>query len=219
MKSRQIESGLASLLEEWQSADDLRAILPADHAAIRAAEVPRALVIELLSRRESNARDLYNACARLGRSLADAGASPSLAATTLDGAVSALRRASIDLDSAEAAAARASLIEGYVAAILDAERSAQKKVWEYPACSVRLDEKTLAIVAAYPDDDLESLANWAARVALGAHRDGVERVIVGGSKAVQSELAHTLGLIGITVADRLPARGWLRIPFWKIPRS
>ncbi|MCL2777235.1 MAG: hypothetical protein FWD73_04460 [Polyangiaceae bacterium] len=204
----------------WCENDDACAIHAADRDAVRTTEALRALVLELSQCGESTARDLFNACARLGGALADAGASPSLAATTLDGAAMAMARAGIAIDGAHLAAARASLVEGYVLAAIEGERKAQKRSWEYPACAVRVDSETLAVVAGYPDDDAESLANWAARVALSARRDGIRRVILGGARghgqdAARTELAQTFGLLGIAITDRLEKSGWLRLPFCK----
>src|SRR4051812_35545779 len=96
------------ILAAWRENDITRAIHPADRDAIRATDAARALVIELFDR---PARDLYNACALFGRLLADAGASPSLAASTIDGAALALRHAGASFDETRVAPARASVAE------------------------------------------------------------------------------------------------------------
>src|SRR5690242_7019353 len=102
------------VLQAWTEHDRARSIHSADRDAIRATEAARARVVELFDR---PARDLYNACALLGRLLADAGASPSLAATTIDGLARALAETTTAFDDSRIAPARASVAEGYVSAV------------------------------------------------------------------------------------------------------
>lgn len=211
------------LLAAWREHDTMRALHPHDRDAIRATEAARALVLELVvsnaepqARREP--RDLYTACARLGRLLADAGASPSLAALTIDGVAQALARASIDHDDTRFPAARASVVEGYFAAMREAERLAARRAWEYPACMVRLDGDAAAFVAGCPAEDGESLADWAARVAGHAARDGIKQAVLGGPDAARAELADALRLVGVDVeaaSSRKTAKKWLRLPWRK----
>src|SRR5687768_11028558 len=106
-------------LAAWREHDVMRAIHPTDREAIRATEAARALVVELFDR---PARDLYNACALMGRLLADAGASPSLAVSTIDGLARALGDTKTAYDETRIAPARASVAEGYVSALRDVER-------------------------------------------------------------------------------------------------
>jgi hypothetical protein len=201
-------------LAAWHEHDVTRSLHAVDREAIRATEAPRTLVVELLFAPRAP-RDLYSACARLGRLLAEAGASPSLAASTLDGAAEALQAVGIPFEVVRLAPARASVAEGYVAAIVEAERAAARRAWDYPACAVELDDVTLAITCGYPADDGEALANWAARVAAGASRAGKRRAVVSGPAAARAELAAALGLVGIAVHAELPTPKRLRLPFWK----
>jgi hypothetical protein len=112
-------------LAAWREHDLVHALHDADRVAIRATDAPRSLVLELLAR-PGQGRDLYNACARLGRLLADAGASPSLAVATLDGAARALAAIGTRCDDARLASARASVAEGYVAVVVEEERGAAR---------------------------------------------------------------------------------------------
>ena len=179
-----------------------------DREAIRATDPPRALVLDLLAR-PGPARDLYNACARLGRLLADAGASPSLAVATVDGAARALADLGVACDPARLAPARASVAEGYFAVVVEGERTAARRAWEYPGCAVRVAKDTVAIVGGYPADDGEALADWAARVALAVSRDGYRHAVLAGSDAARAELGQALSLLGIELTATTESKGWL----------
>lgn len=208
----------SATLDAWRTHDEARALDAADRAAIRETEAPRSLVAELLATGVVS-RDLYSACAALGRLLADAGASPTLAATTLDGAVRALPRGA-SFDDADLAPARASVAEGYVASIREKERAVARAAWEYPNCAVRVDDETLAVAAHYPTADIDPLAvaDWAARVALGASRDKARYVVVSGPPELVAEVTDALTLVGIEVVDR-PPRRWFRLPFGRAARG
>jgi hypothetical protein len=195
-------------LAAWRESDAKSALHNHDREAIRGTDAPRALVLELLTR-PGPARDLYSACARLGRLLADAGASPSLAVATLDGAARALSSLGAAWDEERLLAARASLAEGYFAVVIEGERAAARRAWEYPACAARVSRDTVALVASYPADDGEALADWAARVALAASRDGYRAAILAGSDAAKGELTQALVLLGIAIVEEAPSRGWL----------
>lgn len=186
----------ARALAAWREHDAAHALHNHDRAAVHEADAPRALVLELLAR-SGPGRDLFNACARLGRLIADAGASPSLAVSTLEGAARALSDLGIAFDAARLAPARASIAEGYFAVVVEGERASARAAWEYPGCAVRASEDTVAIVAGHPAEEGEPLADWAARVALAVSREGYRRAIVGGPQAAINELAQALDLLGI----------------------
>ncbi len=199
-------------LAAWREHDVARAIHPVDRQAIHATEAARALVVELFDR---PARDLYNACAQLGRLLADAGASPSLAVSTIDGAAEAFASIGITHDASRIPAARASVAEGYFAAVRQAERDEAKRAWDPPACIVPLDDETVAIAAGHPEGDGEGLAEWAAKVAAKVSKSGARVAVVSGGESAKREVGEALGLIGVEVRDGLPARTWLRLPWRK----
>lgn len=206
-------SVLERALSAWREHDVKGAIHPVDRDAIRATEAARALVLELFA---GPPRDLYNACARLGRLLADAGASPSLVACTIDGAANALDDLGLAHDPSRLAPARASVAEGYVAAVREAERTDARRAWDYATCVVPVDAETVAIAAGYPADDGEALAEWTAMVAAKAARSGARVAIVAGPDATKRELADALRLVGIeTKGGGAPARRWLRLPWRK----
>jgi hypothetical protein len=204
----------------WRAHDHTRALVPVDHEIIDSTSAPRALVLDLASRGAHSERDLFSACAVLGRLIAERGGSPTLAAGTMDGARQALG------DSPDApwlVPARASLLEGFTAARQDIARREAAAGWEYPRCVARLDSTTIAIVAGYPGDDGEAVAGWAARVAQGAALAGVRRAVVADAgpdrAAARAAVLDALDLAGVEVLAGSPARAswlpWLRAPLIK----
>ena len=216
-------------LASWAEHDAARALHAVDRHVIRATEACRSLVLEHLGP-AAPARDLFNACATLGRLMAEAGASPSLAAGTIDGAVRAIDACGARFDAARVGAARSSLFEGYVAALRDAERTASLAAWEWPACAVPLGEGIVAIACGFPSDDADALTAWAARVAGKLVKTKVRRVVLSGNQAAQAELGSAVELVGIAIVteaelplpspagpqDRVQeSKGWLRLPWRK----
>ena len=209
------DSAPARALIAWRAHDTKSALHGADREAVRSTDAPRALVLELLMR-PGPGRDLYNACARLGRLLADAGASPSLAVATIDGAARALEELGIPCEVERLAPARASVAEGYFAVVVENERASARRAWDYPACAVRISKDTVGIAAGYPSEDREALADWSARVALAVSRAGYKHAALAGSEAARAELEQALSLVGVDLVDpaadrasRDEPKGWL----------
>ncbi len=216
------------LLAIWADADAARALHPSDRDVIQATEAARSLVLDLFAS-AAHPRDLWSACARLGGLMAEAGASPSLAAGVIDGAVCALIAGGIDYDAARVAPARASLVEGYVGVVRDRERGAALASWEYPGCVVPIDEAVAAIACGYPNDDPEALSAWAARVAGKLVKAKVRSVRLSGNAPAIAEIESAVTLVGITVLPKsedtthptstVPpesrARSWFRLPWRK----
>lgn len=198
------------LLAAWAEDDATRALHPTDHAAIRATEAVRSLILELFL--AEHARDLFSACARLGSLYAEAGASPSLAAGTIEGATRALDAARAPYDTARVVSARAALFEGFVATVRTLERASAVLSWEYPTCAIRLEDGASAIACGFPLDDREALTAWASRVASRVMKDGIRRVQLAGPSAATSEVADALALVGVAVIPPRK-RGWLRLPW------
>ena len=224
MAGRDGSSNLAAALADWEREDAARALDPADHAAIRATESVRSLVLDLFV--VGHSRDLFNACARLGALLAEAGASPTLASGVVDGALRVLGDRGLPSDPSRVPAARASLLEGYVATLRDLERSAARSSWAYPACVVPLEEGAVAIACGHPTADREQLVDWAARLATELVKQRARRAYLSGPADAREEVASALGLVGIEVtaprhasdeaAGERPTRpgGWLR-SWWR----
>lgn len=185
-----------AILLAWADLDAARALHALDREVIRSTEAARSLVLDLFDR-AAPARDLFNACARLGGLMAEAGASPSLAAQTIDCAEQALVAAKVSYDAARIGAARASVLEGFVAAIRDAERAQSMHAWEYPSCAVALADGTVAIACGFPSDDAEAIAGWAARAASRLSKEKVRRVVLSGPERARAELESAVELVGI----------------------
>lgn len=134
--------------------------------------------------------------------LAAEGASPSLAASTIDHAAEAFGVT----DAARIGHARASLLEGYVGGAREAERETAIAQWDYPNCVVQLEEGVVAVACGRPSDEL--LAEWAARIASKLSKAKVKRAVLSGNDAAKSELASALELIGIALGPA-PAKSWL----------
>ncbi len=193
---------VATALAAWAERDAHAAITEEDTRAIASTEGARALVVERLL--DAAGRDALSACSVLGRLMAQAGASPSLAARTLDGLA-----ATSPCDDAWLGTARASLAEGYAAASREAAAAKRADTWRYPRCVVRLDSDTVAVGAGFPDDDPDTLAEWANEVARGLVKAGVRRAIIDGDLAPRAALEEALELAGISVARGDRPRSWL----------
>ncbi|HVJ88231.1 MAG TPA: hypothetical protein VM580_00405 [Labilithrix sp.] len=204
----------ARVIAAWAEHDAARALHSADRDAIHATEAARSLVLELFGT-PAPARDLFTACARLGALMAEAGASPSLAAGVIDNAARALSEAAVPFDPMRVSSARASLIEGYVATIRDIEHAAALTTWEYPSCAIPLGEGVAAIACGYPSDDAEVLAAWATRLAARLVRGKVRCIVVSGPEPATAEVASAAQLVGIDVA-RATDRGSSPL-FWRTP--
>ena len=217
------DGSTARAVPGWAEHDFARALHAVDREVIRTTEAARSLVLDHFAL-AAPARDLFNACARLGGLLAEAGASPSLAAGAIDGAVRALGSVGAPLDESRIAAARASLFEGYVATVRENERTAALAAWEWPACAVPLGDDLVAIACGFPSDDGEALAGWAARVVGKLVKAKVRRVVLSGTDRAKVEIASAAELVGIEVVTRLATdsgsppretKGWLRLPWRK----
>jgi hypothetical protein len=193
-------AAVETIVDAWCARDHGRAFNGQDHDVIDATRTVRSLVIELLLVGET--RDLYQACATLGRVVAERGGSASLAASTMDGAEGAL---GAHVASEEVlGAARAAMAEGYEAATRDLARKESARAWEYPRCAVPLDAETAAIVAGFPEDDDDALIAWAGRAAQAMSRAGLRRAVVSGTPKARRALTEALEVAGIAIHDRYP---------------
>jgi hypothetical protein len=182
------------LLAEWDRRERQRTLLPGDKDVIHASEGARALIVELALSGNVDDR-LYDACAALGRLIAQYNGSPTLAALTLDYAHEALG----PQRTAWMPAARAAVLEGFAASLTDATWRKAMAFCEFPNCSVALGDETVAIAASPPSDDEDELASWAARTARAAASSGVRAARVAGRDSARQALVEALSLIGIHV--------------------
>jgi hypothetical protein len=179
------------IVAAWCEHDRAHAMLPADRALIETTRAARVLVVERVLAGEQ--RDLYNACAVLGRLIATEHGSPTFAVATIDGAHAALGGGAAEW----VAPARAAVAEGFVAALAERAQADSRARWEYPRCVVRIDAATVAVAAGYPEEDGEALAAWAERVARECSRSGVKRATVSGTEQATAALAEAFALVGI----------------------
>jgi hypothetical protein len=181
-----------AILTAWCDSDRASGVLAADHRIVDASTSLRALIIDLaLSGGPDD--EIYDACAVLGRLIAQRGGSPTLASMTIDHACEALGATGTPWRRP----ARAALAEGFALALTEEARSEAAKGWEFPGCSVAVGEGVLALAAGHPSDDDEVLAEWAARVANAAALKGSRRAIVGGRERPRAALAEALAIAGI----------------------
>jgi len=159
--------------------DAIDATAAAREALVRIAEI------------DPRARDLLHAAAMLGRLLAALGASPTLAAATIDGLAEA--RGSSDW----IAPVRAALLEAYVAEREERADERGFERWNYPNCCVHLAEGACTIAAGIPDDDADLLTSWADGVARALARANVRRAVISGSDRARRVLIDALALVGI----------------------
>jgi hypothetical protein len=193
--STAVDSDVA--LRAWSDAEHRAALSSADHGVVDATSAVRALIVDL-ARRRGQDEELYDACAVLGRLLAEGGSSPSLAAGSIDHACDALGERA----PAWATAARAAMAEGFVRALIDGMRTAADSTWDFPASAVRLDATTIAIAAGHPSDDEETLATWAGRAARAAACQGIRRAVISGRNQPRAALAEALAIVGIDCSER-----------------
>jgi hypothetical protein len=190
-----------AIVATWSAKDRARAVLPADREIVDASAAVRALVVDLVLGGGPE-DELYDACAVLGRLIAQRGGSPTLASVTLDHAADAL-----DARTAPwLVPGRSAVAEGFAATLVEGARREAMEAWEFPCCAVPLGQAALAIAAGHPSDDDEVLGAWSARVAKAAALAGVRRAVVSGSERACAALVDALTLVGIEVNAAPKAR-------------
>jgi hypothetical protein len=177
-------------------ADRLRAVGASDPSAIAGTENARALVLERLTQ-EPLGKDTLHACGVLGTMLAREGASPTLAAATMDGA------AAVVGDVRGMGAARAAFAEAYAKGRDEALRAAQLARWDAPSCVVPIGDGTFAVAAGVPDDDGEALQRWADGTATWLRKARARRVVCAGGDRACAALGEALAVFGVEM-ERKP---------------
>jgi hypothetical protein len=187
-----------AVVAAWSARDHARSVLPADREIVEGSAGVRALIVDLVLAGGPE-DELYDACAVLGRLIAQRGGSPTLASATLDHAADVLAARSAPW----LVPGRAAVAEGFAATLVEDARRETLRAWEYPSCVVPLGQAALAIAAGHPSDDEEVLAAWAARVAKAAALAGVRRAVVSGGERASAALVDALSLVGVEV-NRAP---------------
>jgi hypothetical protein len=187
-----------ALVAEWCASDHLGAVLPADHEIIDGSHAVRAMIAELAGAAGDD-EELYDACAALGRFIANHGGSPTLASQTIDHVGDAF--------GAQGAnwllAARAAVVEGFSSTLLERAQQEAMQSWDFPKCVVPLSETRVAIAAGYPSDDPELLLEWAANIAKAVALQGVRRAFVSGPDPARAAVEEALAVVGVQVDRRL----------------
>lgn len=193
-----------AIVAAWAEKDRQRAVLTADRDLISAAAGIRALIVDLVLAEGPN-DELFDACAVLGRVVAQRGGSPTLASATLDHLADVLGKR----DASWLVPGRAAVAEGFCATAVEDARSDSLRAWEYPSCAVPLGQAGVAIAAGHPSDDDEVVSAWAARVAKAAALAGIRRAVVSGGERACAALIDAFSIVGIEVneAPRAPDRG------------
>ena len=158
-------------------------------------------------------KDTLHLAAALGRVLAQADASPTLAATALDPFLDGC-------SSRHQASLRAALFESYSSFRLEAVKHEDARAWEFPHCAVPLGDGRYAVCASLPVTDPEEISEWADRVAAALVRAGAKRVHLSGTGRPQTALVDALELVGVphSSADAsgpTPQRHGFRFPWRK----
>ena len=188
------------LVDAWCSHDAGRALLPADREVVEATRSLRALVVEEAT---PGGRDLLNACARLGRMIAERGGSPSLMAATADGLDLTLGPSSPH----DRHGVRGAIAEGFAAGRLDMARAEALAAWDPPHCIVPVDGNAIAVAAGFPDDDHDALETWSAKIAQAALSAGARSAFVTGRPPAVRAATDALTLVGIAVVNAQAKRG------------
>ncbi len=187
---RQSKTGLAPPgrgLDAWSDTLASAAISDADRRAVVESESARSLVLD---RAFGDDHDALHGWAMLGRVLADSGASPTLAAHTVDAL-------SVDGGGDWRTQARAVLLEAYVAAQRELAELRIAEAWRFPRCVVRLDDRRAAVAAYFPEDEPDAVAKWADEVAAGLAKMGIRSVHVEGTPRARAALADALASFDI----------------------
>jgi hypothetical protein len=197
MSSRDPEA----LVAVWCNLDRRAALVEADREVVEASRPLRATIAGFALAGGSD-EEIYDACAALGRLIAQRGGSPTLASATIDNAGEALGVR----PAAWLAPGRAAVAEAFTRAVLERAHQEALHGWEFPRCAVLLPGGVIVIAAGFPSDDPELLADWAARIAKAAALKGVRQAFVSGPDAPRAAVEDALDVVGIEVARQAGSR-------------
>jgi hypothetical protein len=137
--------------------------------------------------------DAQNLASALGRVLAQAGATPTLAATILDPIV----------QGREGGVLRAALFEAFAGAREEQRATEEALRWELPGCAAYLGNGRFAVCANPPHADDAAVA-WADRTAAGLVKRGAREVVLSGEGLARKCLEEALELVGIPFVAEAP---------------
>ena len=192
MSSRDDEA----LVDAWCELDRGCAVLEADREIIDASRPLRAAIAGFALAGGSD-EEIYDACASLGRSIAQRGGSPTLASASIDHAGHALGLGR----AGWLASGRAALAEAFTRELLERANQDALDGWQFPRCAVAMPGGVLAVAAGFPSDDPELLREWAAGVAKAAALQGIRQAFVSGPAASRAAVEEAFDVVGIQVTD------------------
>jgi hypothetical protein len=186
-----------AIVAAWCALDRAGAVLAADRDIVDATRSVRTVIAEFALAGGAD-EEIFDACASLGRLIAQGGGSPTLASLTID-------HASVALGTLGAvgrpwiASGRAAVAEGFTLGLLERVQRDALRSWDFPRCAVRMPGGMVAIAAGLPSDDPELLREWAGLIAKGAALEGVRQAFVAGPDAPRAAVEDALDLVGIRV--------------------
>jgi hypothetical protein len=179
-------------VDAWCVLDGETALLATDHEAIDASRSIRALIVDF-ARGGGADEEIYDACAALGRVIAEHRGSATLASSTIDNASAALGTR----EAPWVAHGRAAVVEAFTFTLVEKATLDGFRSWEFPACAVPLPDGSVAIAAGHPSNEAEDLAAWAARIANAVAIKGVRRAIIAGPGRARRALEEAFDVVGI----------------------
>ncbi len=185
------------LVAAWSDLDRSIVVAAADNETI-AASAPQRAVIARFALAGGADEEIYDACASLGRFIAERGGSATLASATIDHAADALGVR----PAAWIAPGRAALVEGFTRTLLERMQHDALRSWDFPSCTVLLPDDVIAVAAGFPSDDAELLGEWAASVAKAAALQGVRQAFVAGPESARAALEDAFDVVGIKIATQ-----------------
>jgi len=190
------EERIAALAVAWEQKDIVVAALAKDRDAARDARGLRELVCDLVLSAAAPQRELLTALHSFGHFLGEKGATPSYVSLTMDSARAVLGTDAERLGPSE----RASVAEGYFAAVRETIAHESLREWLPPTGIVRLSTDAFAVAAHLPSHEPEDVSEWVTRVARHLKERGAKTAHIDGDAHVLGELKDTLLLAGIDVA-------------------
>jgi|SRR5579859_1015954 len=184
-----------ALVAAWCDLDRGAALLEADREIVEVSRPLRAVIAGFALAGGSD-EEIYDACASLGRLIAQRGGSPTLASATIDHAGDALGVR----PAAWLAPGRAAVAEAFMRAVLERAHQETLRGWEFPRCAVVLPGGVLVVAAGFPSDDPELLAEWAARIARAAALQGIRQAFVSGADGARTAVEEAFDVVGIRIA-------------------
>ena len=185
-----------ALVAAWCDLDRRAAVAEADREIVDASGPVRAVIAGFALAGGSD-EEIYDACAALGRLIAQRGGSPTLAAVTIDHAGDALGVR----PAAWLGPGRAAVAEGFTRALLERRAAGRAaKLGRFPRCAVALPGDVIAIAAGLPSDDPETARRVGGARRQGRCAPGRPASLRRGPGAARAAVEDALDVVGIELA-------------------